>query len=670
MQRRNGLFALVLLLWGTQAACAASVPDHEWLVMNYRKLSSEGRVQEAQEQAERVIKQSEDIIQSDPTSDEAAQAYLNMALTYGIYGKRDFAKADQAFKEAIEAFPHHRLLPAIRYYYARNIAWGFRSERLEEALRIYEEIPLDHPESEYALRARIEQTNWLEVVGGHVEGKEEKVIALFKQLVAEHPNTASGVEAAYALFGFAMRDSDLKAAKQWTDQIALLEHPLAEEYHAWALARWVSADILVGRPDLDEAKKAIDDALSEMEDDRAKVHLLAAVLEANGLLDESSKRWKLVAYCCERLIDIATGEQRARAMYDLAGIYLYHYQDEGARRKGIDEALQRKGLELLDQIMQESQGQPWALKAETAVASYWYHISWDVPGRKEIREDAMSRFLAIADEHPGTPEASLALHKLANHYTVAEYFDPERASGLALRFLQEDPHQNADEYAQLVSLIMRSRPALLNLVEPDVLDRARRVIKQYPEFTSAEKQRFVRDVRGWHGNDRVERTLAEVLKYARSRKDRQLEREVLMLQGECYFSKERPREAIEFFEQVQGGYSSLLTVEDERLIGDIEAMSYFWLREFDKALECLSALEASAPEPDEAAGGGEDRPKPHYAYLRGVVLCEKGDWEASVAVFDNIVKTYPDTPWARRAESHARLVRPVLQAFASGGAGQ
>lgn len=128
-----GTLALAVL-GACRAACAASVPDHEWLVMNCRKLAREGRAQEAAEQAERVIKQSEDIIQSSPTGDKAAQAYLDMALMYSAYGKRDFAKADEVFKEAIEKYADHALLPAMRYYYAKNMVWGFRAERLDEAL--------------------------------------------------------------------------------------------------------------------------------------------------------------------------------------------------------------------------------------------------------------------------------------------------------------------------------------------------------------------------------------------------------------------------------------------------------------------------------------------------------------------------------------------------------
>ena len=43
-------------------------------------------------------------------------------------------------------YPEHELAPAVRYYYGRNIVWGFGDKRMEEALKVFEDVARDYPD--------------------------------------------------------------------------------------------------------------------------------------------------------------------------------------------------------------------------------------------------------------------------------------------------------------------------------------------------------------------------------------------------------------------------------------------------------------------------------------------------------------------------------------------
>jgi len=635
---------------------AGTVPDHEALIAKYRELASEGKREEIIKEADRIVEQSREVIREKPGTDEAIRARLNMALLYGVYGKGEFAEAEAIFTALIREHSDHALMPAVRYYYGKTIAVGWRAERWDEALKVFDGVARDYPKSEYAARATIERANWCRHLGEREEAKRREAIALYKRIVSKYPDTASGTESAYALFGLAMREHDLAEAKEWLDRIEKLHHPLAKENYALAYPRWAAADVFLNTTTLDEAVPVVTSALAAMTSDERTLEFLAALGEMNARAEEGEKRWDLIGYCLEEalatleadtqppvllrlanlyasgqlgkartddgarlweqlkqehpaspealeaalrladydrrryeqfgrkpedrewlqkaiaayeeivsknpdsrhaaaslhalvalyldegdesratscldrlaastwpaakgwyeedrlrvltrhvlkadaelgelqanidrqlelleegdakreflwaivrgsgalpeengtrwhvvascyetIVETASGEERTKAMFNLAQVYFYHH---------VGEDKPEKGIALLEQIKAEHAGQPWALRAEMAITGYLYHISWDVPRKKEARRDVLQRFLAIADKHAGSEEASRALFTLACHYTVREYFDPEKATAFGLRFLDENPKRNAPRYTEFVTRVRATR---------------------------------------------------------------------------------------------------------------------------------------------------------------------------------------------------------------------
>ena len=206
---------------------------------------------------------------------------------------------------------------------------------------------------------------------------------------------------------------------------------------------------------------------------------------------------------------------------------------------------------------------------------------------------------------------------------------------------------------------MKNRRRLLDLCQPEVLELAWRVIKKYPDASSSEKRDFLRDVDGWYGNTETEKALVKIAEYAKQRGDHELLRDVLMLQGECYFRKERPQQAIDYFARMEAEQAAELSADDLRQVQGYLAISHFWLGNQAKALELLRSLEATAPEAADATGETLWT-KPFYGYMQAVALFEHRDYAQSKQAFERVVADYPESSWAKRSAEYLVHMAPLL----------
>jgi TolA-binding protein len=336
-----------------------------------------------------------------------------------------------------------------------------------------------------------------------------------------------------------------------------------------------------------------------------------------------------------------------------------------------DFAAVREQIDACDRALEEHADQPWALQATLDLAMEVRHHSL-FPTRSQFRQEGIARFQDIADNYPGTPQASDALSLLVSHYTFDEP-DLERAQELNARLFKESPSLNAKRCAvnirRMFAIGTRYNEAngdyyLIQIRVPEVRERAQRVVRRYRKLSNSRMRRFVREATTLQRSPETEKVLGKVMTHARATEDQALLRDAILLQGECYFIKWQPEKAIAWYSSIENDDSALLSEEDLLRVRDYHAMSLFWSGRYREALAAFELLATDAPEPGNADLGAPHT-KASYAYMRALTLLLMGDLEPALAQYRLVCSAYPNTPWAERSRFYIQAAEQLLKAVAS-----
>lgn len=272
------------------AFSAAEVSHYDDVIENARELWREGRREEAVKEADRIIKELTAFIKEDPANSKVPNAMLNMALVYGVYGKDEFGKAEEVFKEIITRHPDHELMPAVKYYYGKNIAIGFGSQRNDEAMKIFEEVVRKYPKSDFAPRARIEKANWFRHLSERDPEKLKEAISIYESIVSRYPKSVSAAESAHVLTMLYLLRLDLGSTRIWLEKLSRLSHPLASELHADTHPIFVAYDIYLNEKDLNRAKRSITATLKKLRDSKSREKFIDSIVNINGRVESDKRR--------------------------------------------------------------------------------------------------------------------------------------------------------------------------------------------------------------------------------------------------------------------------------------------------------------------------------------------------------------------------------------------
>ena len=309
-------------------------------------------------------------------------------------------------------------------------------ERRDDAVALWKEVINDAPDSECALTARLRLAGHCRQRYDHLGRRPEErswletAIEACEEIVARKPDSPQAAEAFHMLVGMYLDAGEAERAQGYLDRLGACKLPAAQGWYDEDQLRVLTRHLLIPETQVADITASIDRQLTQLGAAEAKRRFLNAVVQASGVLpEEKGERWHVVAHCYEKLLECTSGEERTSAMYELAQVYFY-------KRVGDDKP--EKATALLEQIKSEYADQPWALKAEMAITRYLYHISWDNESRLTIRKQALQLLHEIADKHPGTPEATEALFKLAGYYVTIED-DLENAKAFNLRSPEGEP---------------------------------------------------------------------------------------------------------------------------------------------------------------------------------------------------------------------------------------
>jgi TolA-binding protein len=645
-----------------------ALTPHADYIAQYRALSGADKLEERQELQNEFLAEAEEYIAAHPNGPEIVQAKLNRALAIGLYGECRDAEAERAFAAITATYPDSPLMPEVMYYHSRLLVFAFHGERHEHkralALKLSERFP-DSAKAPYALS-----------LAGHSylvdAGDAEAATPLLKKVVEQYPGTGAELDSRRDLIRIAVDAGDTASARRQV-------HAFLERFHEardivppaswiWRLTVEIP-ELCMGICDWEHATACFEAVLEAWpeNDEIEKTHLRFARALFRAALAQQTETNRDSFY------------QRADKVYcSVIDSHPHTYTRFAAQLGLIEMAFSREDFDAVreridefDRELTDCVDTAWAVQAQMELATLVRRHSL-LASRQQFRQEGVARLQEIADNHPGTPEASRALDALVSHYTFDEP-DIDRARTLNQRLLKEDPSSNAKRCATNVRCMMSISTEgaitdgeyfLLQLRRPELRKNARELIRLYPKLSSSARRRFINSADSLEHSPSTEQIIAGIIQYAKENNNSSLLKDAMLLQADCYLIKWQPKEALAWCDRVLANHRALLSDNDLFRLGDCQAMSLFWVQRYADALTHFTELEAIAPEHANSADGGF-RTKGFYAYMRALTCFLDGDYATGKSLFFDVIERYPGTSWAGRARSYIDGMSHLLEGLTS-----
>ncbi len=281
------------------------------------------------------------------------------------------------------------------------------------------------------------------------------------------------------------------------------------------------------------------------------------------------------------------------------------------------------------------------------------------PSRAKFGEQARSRYIDIANSHPGSEEAAEALLELCLCYARPKNRDTDKARHYALLLLRDNPARNRARYARAVADIMQNRALLLTPIEDEIPHRAQDLADRHRAFTCHERHSFLMKADSLHAAARLEALVRTIIADAREQNDTSLVKDALLFLSEAYLRKQLPDKALRRLAELdETGIA--LTPDDERRVLEVRAFAHL-LRQ--NSTGALIDIEELVHRSTTSVGIDRDglRASACYEYWQAVARFVRGNYAASASLFAGLMQRHPDTPWAHRAALYLELLLPLVE---------
>jgi len=521
-------------------------------------------------------------------------------------------------------------------------------------------------------------------------GDRERAAEVLNAVIKAYPDTEAGLEARAGLIYLAIRSGDKASALRLIDDLITRYKVVPDGVDPVAWARQLSgalADACTRIEAWDRAEECYTTVLKVFPDGDIARESLFGLARLYDVGFEGRRLNEQAAILLRIAEQYAQAPDGRRALLEAARCFEWRLKDKAAAETlykrltaeyaGTTEAFQATGrliamplhagnlataeqmLRAFDETLAEHTDRAQAAQADLIVTRELYRCLWNYPSRTELRERMLGRFSSLAEEYLGTPAAVEALFDLASHYATPEYFDAEKATAYALRFLDEGRGTNAERYAGLVGRIMQDHQLLLQELAAELPERARDLMKRFQPPATRERREFLLGVESSYGSAFVDRMLAKVTAFAREHGDQDLLKEAIVLWAEVSVCRDRPDKALGCLASLAAS-DLALSPEQQRRVQECRACCYILRQEHVHAVPVLEKLAHSAADAESSAEGNY-RPKAHYDYWRAVAAFHLGQYAASKEQFEALASLGAGDRHAERATSYVRHIEHLLR---------